>query len=123
MPKMRRKNTMGSKQEGTVLGHKAYFEAKLEERRSYLTERGVDHKTIAKDDVIKKIKAKIKETNVRIKAIAKIKRRTEELAKIKAERLVAPKIEKGVKEKEPKAAPETGKEKKKKKKKEAETEG
>ncbi|TFG37416.1 MAG: hypothetical protein E4H39_02230 [Syntrophobacterales bacterium] len=114
---------MGSKQEGTVLGHKAYFEAKLEERRSYLTERGVDHKTIAKDDVIKKIKAKIKETNVRIKAIAKIKRRTEELAKIKAERLAAPKIEKGVKGKEPKASPETGKEKKKKKKKEAETEG
>ena len=114
---------MGSKQEETVLGHKAYFEEKLKERRSHLVEKGIDTKGIAKDTILKKLKAKVKKMNLRIKTLADIKKRTEELAKMKAERLAAPKKQKAVTEKELKASPEEGKEKKKKKKKkEAETE-
>lgn len=112
---------MGSKQEATVVDHKAYFEAKLNERRSYLVKKGIDPKEIAKDTILKNLKAKVKKMNLKVEALAKIKKRTEELATIKAERLAAPKKQKATKEKAA-APPEEGKEKKKKKKKEAETE-
>ena len=108
---------MGSKQEATAVDHKAYYEAKLNERRSYLVEKGIDPQGIAKDTILKKLKAKVKEVNLKIAAIAEIKKRTEELAKIKADRLATPKKEKAAKEKAPEAPPEEGKEKKKKKKK------
>jgi hypothetical protein len=113
MQKSGRESRMGSKQEETVVGHKAYFEAKLNERRSYLVEKGIDPKGIAKDIILKKLKAKVKQMNLKIAALADIKKRTEELAKIKADRLAAPKK---VKEKVSAAPPEEGKEKKKKKK-------
>jgi hypothetical protein len=114
MQKSERESSMSSKQEETSVDHKAYFEAKLNERRSYLIEKGVDTKGIAKDTILKKLKAKVKEVNLKIAAIAEIKKRTEELAKIKADRLAAPKK---VKEKVAAAPPEEVKEKKKKKKK------
>jgi len=107
---------MGSKEKETVLLHKAGFETELNARRAYLLEKGVDAREIASDGVIRKIRAKIREENLRLKAIAAIAARTEELAKMKAEKLAAPKKQKKVKE--PEAPPaETGKEKKKKKKK------
>lgn len=126
---------MGSKQKETVLGHKDYFEVKLNERRSYLAEKGLDPKMITKDGIVKKIKSKIRETNVKHKAIAAIERKTEELARLKAERLAAAQKEKEGKDKKPKGAPEKGKKserkapkespekgkEKKKKKKESET--
>lgn len=103
---------MGSKQKETVSGQKDYFEAKLNERRSYLTEKGLAPEMIAKDSNIKKIQSRIRETNVKLKAIAEIERKTEELAKIKAERLAAAQKEKKGKDKKPKSAPEKGKESK-----------
>lgn len=112
---------MGSKQKETVLEQKSYFEAKLKERRSYLAEKGIDPQKIAKDQVLKKIKSKIRKMTARLEALDKIKRKTEELEKIKAERLAAPPKQKGKKAKESEEEPETGKEKKKKKKKKTET--
>jgi hypothetical protein len=117
MQKSERESSMSSKQEETSVDHKAYFEAKLNARRSYLVEKGIDPKGIAKDTILKNLKSKIRKMNLKIAAIAEIKKRTEELAKIKADRLAAPKKQKAVKEKAPAAPPEEGKEKKKKKKK------
>jgi DNA-directed RNA polymerase specialized sigma54-like protein len=105
---------MGSKQEETAVGHKAYYEVKLNERRSYLVEKGIDPQGIAKDTILKNLKSKVKKMNLRMAALAAIKKRTEELAKIKADRLAAPKK---VKEKVSAAPVEEVKEKKKKKKK------
>jgi hypothetical protein len=117
MQKTGRESSMGSKQEATVVGHKAYFEAKLNERRSYLVEKGIDPQGIAKDTILKNLKAKVKKMNLKVEALAKITKRTEELAKIKADRLAAPKKQKAEKEKAPEASSEEDKEKKKKKKK------
>lgn len=127
---------MGSKQKETVLRQKAYFETKLNKRRSCLAEKGLDPEMIAKDGIVKKIKSKIRETNAKHNAISEIERKKEELAKIKAKRLAVLKKEKEKKEKKPKDAagkgkeskgnapkesPEKGKEKKIKKKKASET--
>ncbi len=109
---------MGSKEKETVLLHKTSFETELKERRAYLLEKGIDAREITRDGVIRKIRARIREANLRLKAIDAIAARTEELAKMKAEKLAAPKKEKKGKEPEA-AAPEKGKEKKKKKKNEA----
>jgi len=108
---------MGSKQEATVVEQKAYFEAKLNERRSYLLEKGIAPQGIAKDTILKNLRATVKRMNSKVAALAKIKKRTEELAKIKADRLAAPKKQKASKGKAPEAPPEEGKAKKKKKKK------
>ena len=88
---------MGSKQEATVADQKAHYEAKLNERRSYLVEKGIDPQEIAKDAILKKLKAKVKKMNLRLEALANIKQRTEELDQIKANRLAAPKKEKAPK--------------------------
>jgi len=127
---------MGSKNRETVLRQKDYFETKLNKRRSYLTEKGLDPEMIAKDGIVKKIKSKIRETNAKCNAISEIERKKEELAKIKAKRLAVLKKEKEKKEEKPKEAagkskeskgkapkesPEKGKEKKIKKKKASET--
>lgn len=114
---------MGSKQKETVLGQKDYFEAKLNERRSYLTEKGLAPEMIAKDSNIKKIQSRIRETNVKLKAIAEIERTTKELAKIKAERLAPAQKEKKGKDKKPKGAPEKSKENKRKTPKESPEKG
>ncbi len=114
---------MGSKQKETVSGQKDYFEAKLNEHRSSLVEKGLALEMIAKDSNIKKIQSKIRKTNVKLKAIAGIERKTEELAKIKAERLAAAQKEKKGKDKKPKGAPEKGKESKRKTPKESPEKG
>ena len=114
---------MGSKQKETVLGQKDYFETKLNERRSSLAEKELAPEIIAKDSNIKKIQSRIRETNVKLKAIAEIERKTEELAKIKAERLAAAQKEKKGKDKKPKGAPEKGKESKRKTPKESPEKG
>ena len=109
---------MGSKQRETVLGQKAYSEEKLKERRSYLTEKGIASQEAAKDGVIKKLLAQLRKTNLKIRALDAIAKRTDELANIKAEKLAAP--PKTKKEKKVAEEPAKGKDKKKKKKEAAE---
>ncbi len=105
---------MGSKQRETVLGQKAYFEEKLKERRSSLIEKGIAPEERAKDGILKKISAQVRKTNVKIRALDSIAKRTEELANRKAEKLAAP--PKPKKEKKVAEEPAKGKDKKKKKK-------
>jgi hypothetical protein len=106
---------MGSKQKQTQMDHKAYFERKLDDRLSSLSKKGIESPRIDKDTLVKKLRAKIRAINDRLKAIAANEKRTEELAKIKVERAAAPpKVKEKGKEKKAKEALEEGKVKKKK---------
>ena len=112
---------MASESKETRLKQKAAFEAKLQKRLALLAEKGLDEKKIARNVLVKQLKAKLKTTAVRLRAIAANVKRTEDLAAMKAERLAKP-MEEAPKAK--KAAPEPppeAKTKKKKKKKEEET--
>jgi hypothetical protein len=132
---------MASKLKTTQMGRKEQYERRLANRLALLSERKTEPSMIAKDPLVKNLRANIKATDVRLKAIAKIEQRTAELAKIKAEKveneaaLRKAKAQEGGKDKdkekdkgkekgkekgkdkdkEPKKAPAEGKEKKKKK--------
>jgi len=107
---------MGSKQKQTQTGQKAFCERRLEDRLSFLSKKGIESPEINKDTLVKKLRADIRAINARLNAIADNEKRTEALAKMKAEKAAAPpKDKEGGKGKEPKEAPAEGKEKKKKK--------
>ncbi len=107
---------MGSKQKQTQMRQKEHLERKLKDRLSFLSEKGTESSEIKKDAFTKKLQAHIRAIDERLKAIANLEKRTEELAKKKAEKAAAPqKAPEGRKGKESKKAPEEGKEKKKKK--------
>jgi len=93
------------------LEQKASREKEVGDRIALLKKRGFDENGIAKDPVLKNLKAKLKQASERIKAIEKKNRRTEELMRIKAEKSAQPKEEP---KEEPKAkAKEKGKGKEK----------
>jgi len=112
---------MGSRKKEAQERQKAYFERGLEERLSFLSKKGIESPGIDKDTLVKKLRANIRAIKVRLKAITANEKRTEELAKIKAEKAALPPLPKDQQEgkgKKSKEAPEEGKEKKKKKEKE-----
>jgi outer membrane biosynthesis protein TonB len=112
---------MGSRNKEAQERQKAYFERRLEERLSLLAKKGVESPGIEKDTLVKKLRANVRAINDRLKVIANNEKRTEELAKIKAEKTALPPLPKDQavsKEKSSKEAPEEGKEKKRKKVKE-----
>jgi uncharacterized membrane protein YukC len=95
---------------------KAYFERQLKDRLSFLSEKGIESFKIDKDTIVKKLRANIEAINARLKTIASYEKKTEELAKTKAEKAAAPqKDSEDSKDKKAKEAPVEGKEKKKKK--------
>jgi len=107
---------MGSKHKQTQTERKAYFERKLDDRRSFLNDKGMESATIEKDSLVKQLRAKVRAVNARLQTIVGYEEKTEELTKKKAEKAAAPS-----KGKEPAKAPEEGKAPKKKKKKTGET--
>jgi outer membrane biosynthesis protein TonB len=112
---------MGSRKKEAQERQKAYFERRLEERLSFLSKKGIESPGIDKDTLVKKLRANIRAINDRLKAIADNEKRTEELAKMKAEKTALPPPPKDQEEgkgKKSKEAPEEGKEKKRKKEKE-----
>ena len=111
---------MGSKQKQTQTEQKAYFERRLKDRLSFLSEKGIEFPMTDKDTIVKKLRANIDAINARLKTIANYEKRTAELAKMKAEKtavpLKEPEVSKEKKEKiKEKEAPAEKKEKKKKK--------
>ena len=111
---------MASESKETRLKQKATLEAKLQKRLALLAEKGIDEKKIARDVLVKELKAKLKETAARLRAIAANEQRTAGLAAIKAERLARPKEETPkAKKAAPEQPPETKAKKKKKKDEEA----
>jgi len=111
---------MASQSKETRLIQKAILNAKLQKRLALLAEKGLDEKRIARDVLVKQLKAELKAMDVRLRAIAAHVKRTEDLAAVKAERLAKPK-EEAPKAKE--AAPEPPPEAKAKKKKKKEEKG
>jgi hypothetical protein len=110
--------SMGSKHKEVQNGQKARFERNLNERLAVLSEAGIESREIEKDSLVKKLRANIKAINARLKAIEANEKRTEGLAKMKAEKAAAPPKSPEVdivKEKKAKAAPAPAKEKQKKK--------
>jgi hypothetical protein len=107
---------MGSKHKQSRMEQKASFERRLEDRLSYLSQKGIESPKIDKDVIVKKLRADINAVNTRLKWIADNEKRTEELARIKVEKTAAPrKDQEGGKDKKSKEAPAEGKGKKKKK--------
>ena len=101
---------MKSESKKTRLQQQILLETKLQKRLTMLAEKGVQEKIIAKDALVKELKAKLNQTAMRLRAIAAIAKRTEELSARKTERLEnpqenAPKVKKGAQEKQPEPKP------------------
>jgi len=104
---------MASKDKLVRLDQKLYLEERLNQRLTVLTDKGFLPEKAAKDTIVKKIRAQLRKTEGRIKAITELEKKVEEKARIKAEKMAAPKKEK----KKPKEAPVESKRQKKKEKK------
>ena len=120
----REDNIMASKEKAARLEQKAYWEEKLNQSLALLADKGAGSEKIAKDTAVRKLRAKVRETDKRLRIIEGKEKRLEEMAKVKAEKLAAPKKEKDKKGKisEEKSA-ESKREQKKKKKKESQNKG
>ena len=104
---------MGLKRKQMQMRQKANIEQELQNRLSFLSEKGIEAHKINKDPLVRKLQADIRAVSNRLRLVADSEKRTEEMAKIKAERAAAPKKEEesGKVEKSKKASQE-GKEKK-----------
>ena len=90
----REDNIMASKEKAARLEQRVYWEEKLNQRLSLLADTGAESEKIVKDTTVRKLRAKVRETDKRLKAIQGKEKKLEEMAKIKAEKLAAPKKEK-----------------------------
>jgi len=90
---------MASKDKDARDTQKAYWEGALSRRLEALHERGLDRETIAKDVSVRKIRAQIRKIGARLAVIDTRKKKTEEMARIKAEKMALPKEEKARKNK------------------------
>jgi len=104
---------MGLKRKQMLMQQKAYFEHQLQDRLSFLSGKGIKSPKADKDTLVRKLQADIRAVNKRLRLIAANEKRTEEMAKIRAERAAAPRKEQeGGKGKKPRKTPEEGKGKK-----------
>jgi hypothetical protein len=103
---------MSLKRKQTLLDRKASFEQELTDRLARLAEKGIKSPKADKNPVVRKLKAEIKASKRRLARIAEIDKRTEEMARIKAEKAAAPKVTPEGKPEKPKATPQEAKAKK-----------
>jgi capsule polysaccharide export protein KpsE/RkpR len=103
---------MSLKRKQTLLDRKASFEQELADRLARLAEKGIKSPNADKNPVVRKLKAEIKASKRRLARIAEIDKRTEEMARIKAEKAAAPKVEPQAKPEKPKATAQEAKAKK-----------
>ncbi len=103
---------MGFMRKQMLLQQRASYERTLQERMSYLSDKGVVSPKAEKDTIVRKLKADIKAVNKRLRTVAEHDKRTEEMAKTKAEKAAAPQKEQEGKSEKPKKAGEAGKGKK-----------
>jgi len=99
---------MGLMRKQMLMRQKARFEHTLQDRLSFLSGKGIKSPKAEKDTIVRKMQADIKAVNKRLRVIAASEKRTEEMAKTKAERAAAPQKEQegGKGEKHKKAAGE-----------------
>jgi NADH dehydrogenase/NADH:ubiquinone oxidoreductase subunit G len=88
-----------------------YWEKKLNQRKDILAALGKSAQEIEKDTAVRSIKAKLRETKVRIKAITAKGAKIVEMARLKEEKKAAPPKEKSKKVVEEAAAPKESKKK------------
>lgn len=105
---------MSLKRKKMLLRQKEYFEQKLKDRQSLLSKKKIEPAKADKDSIVRKLQADVRAVNSRLRKIAADEKLSEELAKIKADRLAAPKKEEEGKAEKPKKALEEGKGKKEK---------
>jgi len=104
---------MGLMRKQMLMRQKARFEHTLQARLSFLSGKGIKSPKAENDTIVRKMQADIKAVNKRLRVIAASEKRTEEMAKIKAERAAAPqKEQEGGKGEKHKKALEEGKGKK-----------
>ena len=104
---------MGLKRKQMLMQQKADFEHKLQDRLSFLSGKGIKSPKADKDTLVRKWQANVRAVNKRLRLIADNEKRTEEMAKTKAERAAAPQQEQGgPKGEKPQKGPEEGKGKK-----------
>ena len=107
---------MSVKQKQARERQKAYSDQQLKDRLAFLSEKGITASRADKDPIVRKLKADVRAAAGRLRVIAAHEKKTEELAKMKAEKAAAAKLEKesGKSEKAQKAkkAPEEPKAKK-----------
>jgi|GEM_PF-533350 len=84
---------MASQSRETRQKQLAEWEVRLKKRLAFLGEKGLDDKKIGRDVLVKELKAKIKESQARLRAIDANEARTAGLAAIKAERSAKPQTE------------------------------
>jgi hypothetical protein len=77
---------MGSRELVTKESQKSKFSGQVDERISMLKEKGLDEKQIAKDDKVKRFKAKIKQVNAAIARIGFLDDQKKRLAEKKEQR-------------------------------------
>jgi hypothetical protein len=108
---------MPSKSEAARETQREYWQNKLNQRLSFLTDKDMGSSKIIKDATVRKIRAKLRETEGRLKAIADLEKKKEDMARRKAEKKAAPKKEKAGKKKGSEQTQEMSKRQQKKKKK------
>jgi hypothetical protein len=87
-------DTMASKDKEVRLEQRALLEKQLEERLAFIAAQGIQGGDAVKDSGVRMIRARIRETDARLKTIEALDRKAEEMAVRKAEKLAAPKKEK-----------------------------
>jgi len=93
---------MPSKSKNVRLEQRRILEKKLDLRLQQLAQKGISKEKAQSDPLVKNLKAKIRQTNIRIAVFEKYVKQAEELAQAKAQKLAEPKKKK---EKKPKAEP------------------
>lgn len=105
---------MGIMRKEIVTRQKAAFEQNLKDRLALLAGKGLKAPQTDRDPIVKNLKAEVRAVNRRLARIAAIDKRTEEMARTKAEKAAVPKKgkEEAGKAAKGKAAPAEGKAKK-----------
>ena len=84
---------MASKDKIARDSQKTYWDGVLSRRLKVLSESGLEREKIAKDTSVKMIRAEIRKVGARLAVIDKKQKKTEEMAKIRAEKMALPKEE------------------------------
>jgi hypothetical protein len=104
---------MGLKRKQMLMRQKAAVVQELQDRRSFLSGKGIESPRADRDPLVRKLLADIRAADNRLRLMAESERKTEEMTKVKAERAAAPsKDQKAGKGEKPKKASEEGKDKK-----------
>ena len=114
---------MPSKSREARIQQRDYWQEKLNRRISELKEKSPESDEVKKDVLVREFRAKLRETEKRLKAIGGLEKKKEEMDAAKARKLETPKEKKSRKKEKEETQAESKRQQKKKKKKEGKAEG